>query len=86
MLSQVFSSLQTEQLRTRQNSADSVPTSSFFCIKEVAIRISFSHIINIAGIIYYNFSLVIDNQCTRYKNALRKRFKRIVCQNNSAKT
>ena len=28
--------------------------------------------------------LVIDIQCTRYKNAFNKRFYRIVCQNNFA--
>ena len=38
---------------TRHNSADSVPTSNFDCIKKVAIRTTFSHMINIAGIIYY---------------------------------
>ena len=70
---------------TRPNSADSVPTYNIVCIKEVAIRTTFSHMINIAGIIYYTCSLVIDIQCTRYKNAFNKRFHRIVCQSNSAK-
>ena len=37
---------------TRHNSADSVSTSNFVCIKEVAIRTTFSYMINIAGIIY----------------------------------
>ena len=36
----------------RHNSADSVPTSNLVCIKEVAIRTTFSLMINIAGIIY----------------------------------
>ena len=59
---------------TRYNSADSLPTSKMVCIKEVAIRTTFSHMINIAGIIYYTCSLVIDNQCGRYKNAFNKPF------------
>ena len=66
---------------TRHNSDDSVPTSNLVCIKEVAIRTTFC----IAGIIYYTCNLVIDIQCTRYKNAFNKRFSKIVCQNNSAK-
>ena len=43
-------------------------------VKEVAIRTTLSHMINIAGIIYYTCSLVIDIKCTRYKNAFKKRF------------
>ena len=39
------------------------------CIKEVAIRTTFSHMINISGIIYYACNLVIDVQCTRYKDS-----------------
>ena len=70
---------------TRHNSADSVPTSNLVCIKEVAIRITFSHLINIAGIIYI-CGLVINMQCACYKNAFNKRFfLRIVCQNNFVK-
>ena len=46
----------------------SVPTSNLVCIVEVAIRTTFSHVINNARIIYYTCSLVIDIQCTRYKN------------------
>ena len=68
-------------LCTRQNWADSIPTSNLVCIKKVAVRTTFC----IAGIIYYTCNLVTDIQCTRYKNALNKRFSRIVCQNNSAK-
>ena len=45
-------------------SANSVPTSNLVCIKEVAIGTTFSHMINIAGIIHYTCSLVIDIQCT----------------------
>ena len=71
-------------LGTRQNSADSVPTSNLVCIKEVAIRTTFKRIINIAGIICYICSLVIDIQCTRY-NANNKRFYLILCQNIFAK-
>ena len=41
---------------TLHNSADSVPISNLVCIKEVAIRTTFSHMINIAGIIYYTCS------------------------------
>ena len=53
---------------TGHNSADSVPTSNLVCIKEVAIRTTFRYIlINIAGIIYYTCSLVIDIQCTVIK-------------------
>ena len=51
----------------------------------IAIRTTFSHMINIAVIIYYTCSLFIDIQCVRYKNAFSKRFKQLVCQNNSAK-
>ena len=60
--------------RTRHNSNDSVPISNLVCIKEVAIRTTYRHTINIAGIIYYTCSLVIDIQCTRYENAFHKRF------------
>ena len=70
---------------TRHNSADSVPVSHLVCIREVAIRVTFSHMINITGIIYYTCSLFIDIQCTRYKNAFNKRFWRIMCQKNFAK-
>ena len=59
---------------TRHNSADSVPTSNLVCIEEVTIRTTFSHMINIAGTIYDTCSLVIDIQCSRYKNAFNKRF------------
>ena len=55
---------------TRHNSADSAPTSCLVSIKEVAIRTN----VNIAGIIYHTCNLVIDIQCTRYKNAFKKRF------------
>ena len=61
-----------------------VPISNLVCIKEVAIRITFSHVINRAGIFYYTCSLVIDIECTRYKNASRERFRRIVWESNSA--
>ena len=44
------------------------------CTKEVAGRTTFSHIINIAGIIYYTCSLVIDIECTRYLYAFNNRF------------
>ena len=57
---------------TRHNSVDSVPTSNLVCIKKVAIRTTFSHMINIFGINYYTCSLVIDIQCTRYKNIFKK--------------
>ena len=68
----IFSSFFTDltPTDTRHNSADSVPTSNLFCIKEVAIRT----IICIAGIIYYTCNLDTDIQCTRYKNAFNKRF------------
>ena len=59
---------------TRHNSTDSIPTSNLVCIKEVAIRTTSSHKINIAGKNYYTCSLVIDIQYTRYKNAFNKRF------------
>ena len=36
-------------------------------------------------IYYYTCSLVINIQCTRYKNAFNKRFKRIMCQNKFVK-
>ena len=55
---------------TRDNSADSVPTSNFVSIKELAIRTTFC----IAGIIYYTCNLDIDIQCTRYKNGFNKCF------------
>ena len=45
--------------RTRNNSADSVSSS--------ILRSPLGRIITIAGIIYYTCSLVIDIQCTRYK-------------------
>ena len=60
-------------------------TSILVCIKEVAVRTTFSHMINTAGTIYYTCTLVIDIHCTRYKNAFKKLFQRIMCQNNSAK-
>ena len=69
------------QKGTRHNSADSVPTSNLVCIKEVAIRTTLC----IAGLIYYICNLVINIQCTHYKNAFNKRFERIVSQNKSAK-
>ena len=59
---------------TRHNSANSAPTSDPVHIKEVAMRTTFSHMINIAGIIYYTCNVVIDIQITRYKNAFNKRF------------
>ena len=59
---------------TRHNSADSVPTSDLLSIKEVAIRTTLSHTINISWIFYYACSLVFDIQCTRYKNAFNNRF------------
>ena len=65
----------------RHNSAVSVSASNLVCIKEVAIRTTFC----IVEIINCTCSLVIDIQCTRCKNAFKKRLKRIVCQNNSAK-
>ena len=55
---------------SRHNSADSVPTSNLVCMKEVAIRTTFSHMFNISGLIYYNCSVVIDIQITRYKTLL----------------
>ena len=63
----------TGENTTRHNSADSVSTSNLVC-KEVAIRTTFSHMINIAGLIYYTCNLVIDIQCTCYENAFNKRF------------
>ena len=39
------------KMSTRHNSADSVPTSNFVCITEVAIKTTFRNIFNIAGII-----------------------------------
>ena len=47
------------------------------------LRRSPLELLSVAGIIYYTCSSVI--QYTRHKNAFNKRFKRIVCQNNSAK-
>ena len=44
---QFYHSLQLGRFRTY------IPTSNLVRIKEVAIRTTFSHIINIAGIIYY---------------------------------
>ena len=57
-------------------------TSNLVRIKEVTIRATFSHMINIVGIIYYTCSLVIDLQLACYKNAFNKRFYRIVCQSS----
>ena len=59
---------------TRHNSADSVPKYNIVCFKRVTIRTTFIHVLNIAGIIYYTCSLVIDIQCTRYKNTFNKSF------------
>ena len=42
---------------TRHNSADSVPTPKLVCIREVAIRTTFSHMINVAGMIYYTYCI-----------------------------
>ena len=67
---------------TRHNSACCVPTSNLICVREVAIRTTLSHMINIAGIIYYPCRLVIDIQWTLYKNAFNKGFQQIMCQNN----
>ena len=50
---------------THHNSAESVPTSNLVCIKEIAIRTTFSHMINIE-IFYYTCSLVIDIQYIQY--------------------
>ena len=52
----------TQRGHNRHNSADSVPTSNLVCIKEVAIRTTFNHMMNIAGIISYTCNLVIDIQ------------------------
>ena len=49
---------------TRHNLANSVTSSNHVCIKEVAIRITFSHMINIAGIIYCTLSLPTDIHCS----------------------
>ena len=46
----------------------------FVCIEEVVIRTTFSHMTNIAVLIYYTCSLVIEIQCTRYRNAFNERF------------
>ena len=59
-----FKSVTPSSQVTRHNSADSIPTPNLVCIKEVAIRTTFSHMINIAEIIYNTCSLVIDIQCT----------------------
>ena len=59
---------------THHNSADSVPTSNLVSITEVAIRTTFSHMISIAGIIYYTHSLVVGVQCIHYENAFNKLF------------
>ena len=40
-----------------------LPSSNLVCIKEVTIRTTFSYMINIAAIIYYIGSLVIDIHC-----------------------
>ena len=72
----VMGAIESLGYNTRHNSADSVPTSNLVCIKEVAIRATFC----IAGIIYYTCNLITNIQCTRYKYAFNKRFKRIVCQ------
>ena len=48
--------------------------SNLVCIKKFAIRTTSSHMLNITEIIYYTYSIVIDTQCTRYKNAFNKRF------------
>ena len=61
---------QTDRGITNHDSEDSVLTSNLVCMKEVAIRSIFC----VAGIIYYTCNLVIDIQCTRYKNAFNKRF------------
>ena len=45
-------------------------TSNLVCVKEVAIKSTFSHMINIAGIIYDTCSVVIDIQCTPCKTFL----------------
>ena len=47
-------------------------------VKEVAIRTTFSHMINIAGIIYYTCSLVIDIYPTPYKMPSTTAFKNCV--------
>ena len=70
----ITSPLGTVICTTRHNSADSVPTTNLVCVKDVAIRTTFSHMINFAGIIFYTCILVIDIQCTRYKNSFNKRF------------
>ena len=56
-------------LATRHDSVDSVSTSNLVCIKEVQIRTTF----NIAGIIYYTCSVIIDIQITRYKITFNER-------------
>ena len=63
-----------DMAHTRHNLADSVPTSNLVCIKEVALQTAFSHMINVAGIIYYTCSVVIGIQITYYKNAFNKHF------------
>ena len=44
------------------------------CFQDVFIRNTSSHMINIAGILYYTCSLVIDIQCTRYRNTFNNVF------------
>ena len=56
---------------TSHSPADSVSTSNLVCIKEVAIRTTSSHMINIARIIYYTYIYI---RCIRYKNAFNKHF------------
>ena len=63
--------LSVQACATRYNSADSLPTSN---IKEVAILTTFSHVINIAELIYYTCSFVTDIQYTCYKNAFKNSF------------
>ena len=43
-------------------------------LRRTISRTTFSHMNNIAGIIYYICTLAIDIQCTRYKNAFNQRF------------
>ena len=53
LFTKLFSARMSNYDCTRHNAADSLPTSNLVCIKEVAIRTTFCHMINIAGIIYY---------------------------------
>ena len=69
-----FCGLKQRVALTGHNSANSILTSNLVCIKEVAIRTTFSYIINTAGIIYYTCSLIIDIQCTHYENVFNKLF------------